>query len=264
MGTSSGVIRFVTMVMGVVIGLTFLFGFGNVLALALRIGVPAYVAPLVAPAVDLTVLGLLVGTRHLALCGVPDRALQPARRLLVAASAVTLALNVPAPVCAGQWGKAAFDSVGPLLLIGWAETGPGLLRALSSANVDLGSVQLPFPPLAELKPDQAEQVVLGPTTCRSDQPVGTAVPRTGHFDDGLVARARCADAEHCRRCLRPISADSLRKELRVSAKTSRALVAVVRSENAQRAGAVGLKYRQDSNPLVKSRDFGARNCWTAR
>ncbi len=55
--------------MGLVIGLTFLFGFGNVLNLASKLQVPAFVAPLVAPAVDLTVLGLLVGTRHLALSG---------------------------------------------------------------------------------------------------------------------------------------------------------------------------------------------------
>ncbi|MER6791045.1 hypothetical protein [Amycolatopsis mediterranei] len=61
--------RFVTTMMSIVIGLTFLFGFGNVLALALRIGVPAYVAPLVAPAVDLTVIGLLAGSRHLATQG---------------------------------------------------------------------------------------------------------------------------------------------------------------------------------------------------
>lgn len=44
---------------------------------------------LVAPAVDLTVLGLLVGTRHLAMSGASDAALRPARHLLVAASAVT-------------------------------------------------------------------------------------------------------------------------------------------------------------------------------
>jgi hypothetical protein len=40
MGASSSVARFVTTMMGIVIGLTFLFGFGNVLTLALRIGVP--------------------------------------------------------------------------------------------------------------------------------------------------------------------------------------------------------------------------------
>jgi hypothetical protein len=66
---SPTVARFVTVTMGLVIGLTFLFGFGNVLNLALKLQVPVFVAPLVAPAVDLTVLGLLVGTRHLALSG---------------------------------------------------------------------------------------------------------------------------------------------------------------------------------------------------
>ncbi|MEU3626002.1 hypothetical protein AB0E54_26835 [Amycolatopsis coloradensis] len=48
--------RPVTVIMGVVVGLTFLFGFGNVLNLALRLGVPIWVAPLVAPAVDLSIL----------------------------------------------------------------------------------------------------------------------------------------------------------------------------------------------------------------
>lgn len=40
----------VTGIIGVVAGLTFLFGFGNVLSL----GVPGWVAPLVAPDVDLS------------------------------------------------------------------------------------------------------------------------------------------------------------------------------------------------------------------
>jgi hypothetical protein len=47
---SAVVVRAVTVIIGVVMGLTFLFGFGNVLNLALRLGVPAWVAPLVAPA----------------------------------------------------------------------------------------------------------------------------------------------------------------------------------------------------------------------
>jgi len=70
--------------MGVVVGLTFLFGIGNVLNLALQLGVPAWVAPLVAPAVDLSILF---------------------------ASVVTLALNVAEPLVAGEFGKAAFDAV---------------------------------------------------------------------------------------------------------------------------------------------------------
>ena len=63
------VVQAVTVIMGVVVGLTFLFGFGNVWTLALRLSVPVWVAPLVAPAVDLSILGLLLGTRHLALHG---------------------------------------------------------------------------------------------------------------------------------------------------------------------------------------------------
>jgi hypothetical protein len=96
------------------------------------LGVPAWVAPLVAPAVDLSILGLLLGARHLALHGATSDQLRPARRLLIFSSLVTLALNVADPLIAGEYGKAAFDAVGPLLLIGWAEVGPDLLRALSS------------------------------------------------------------------------------------------------------------------------------------
>lgn len=137
MNTSSQTVaRFVTVTMGLVIGLTFPFGFGNVLNLALNLQVPVFVAPLVAPAVDLTVLGLLVGTRHLALSGASDDVLRPARHLLLAASVMTLLLNVADPVCAGRWGTAAFDSVGPLLLIAWAEVGPGLLRGLNAFKDD--------------------------------------------------------------------------------------------------------------------------------
>src|SRR5690606_26182846 len=113
---SATVVHAVTVIMGVVVGLTFLFGFGNVLNLALRLGVPVWVAPLVAPAVDLSILGLLLGTRHLALAGASVEVLRPARRLLIFASVVTLALNVADPVVAGEYGKAAFDAVGPLLL----------------------------------------------------------------------------------------------------------------------------------------------------
>jgi hypothetical protein len=121
--------------MGVVVGLTFLFGFGNVLNLALRLGVPVWVAPLVAPAVDLSILGLLLGIRHLALAGASANVLRPARRLLIFASAVTLALNVADPLVAGEFGKAAFDAVGPLLLIGWAEVGAGFVQAISESRL---------------------------------------------------------------------------------------------------------------------------------
>jgi hypothetical protein len=97
----------VTVIAGVVVALTFMFGFGNVFNLALRLGVPVWVAPLVAPAVDLSIMGLLLGTRHLALTGAPAEVLRPARRLLIFASVVTLALNVADPLVAGEYGRAA-------------------------------------------------------------------------------------------------------------------------------------------------------------
>jgi len=49
------VLSAVTLIVGVIVALTFLFGFGNVFSLALRFGVPVWVAALVAPAVDLSI-----------------------------------------------------------------------------------------------------------------------------------------------------------------------------------------------------------------
>jgi len=79
--------RLVAVILGVVVALTFLFGFGNVLTLGLRLGVPIWVAPLVAPAVDLSIAGLLA-SRQLAVTGGPVKVLRSARRLLIFASTV--------------------------------------------------------------------------------------------------------------------------------------------------------------------------------
>jgi len=40
-------VRMVTTIAGIMVGLTFLFGFGNVVALGLRLGVPIWVALLI-------------------------------------------------------------------------------------------------------------------------------------------------------------------------------------------------------------------------
>jgi len=52
--------------------------------------------------------------------GGPVEVLRSARRLLIFASMVTLALNIAEPLIVGRYGKAAFDAVGPLLLIGFS------------------------------------------------------------------------------------------------------------------------------------------------
>ncbi|MFC0431822.1 hypothetical protein [Kutzneria buriramensis] len=194
------------MIVGLVVGLTFLFGFGNVLDLAMRLGVPIWIAPLVAPALDLSVLGLLLGLRHLVLIGATAEQLRPARRLLVFASLATLALNVAGPLSTGTYGRAAFDAVGPLLLIGWAEVGPTFLQALVSSTADS---------------------LTSPTSddCPSRQEALT--------EDVLLERARREDARHWAEHQRPISAETLRKQLNVGAARSRLLVSLVRSGRPQ-------------------------------
>jgi len=114
------------------------FSFGNVLALGRYLGVPEWVAWLVAPAVDLTVVGLIVGVRYLSLRGVAGRRLRPARLMLVAAGLATWALNTAhALLVRHHLGVVAYDSLAPLLLIGWAEVGPWFLRQFrTAANQD--------------------------------------------------------------------------------------------------------------------------------
>lgn len=226
----AAVIQAVTVIMGVVVGLTFLFGFGNVLNLALRLGVPAWVAPLVAPAVDLSILGLLLGTRQLALAGASPEVLRPARRLLIFASVVTLALNVAEPLVAGEFGKAAFDAVGPLLLIGWSEVGPGLLQAIGATRrmPVAGDVERPEPTVGA-NPDDATP---------EDQPQLTErVPWRGGEQavirrtlEALLAQTRREDAAHRADHQKPISADTLRVRLGIGATRARQLVKIVRSE----------------------------------
>ncbi|MER6083715.1 SpdA protein [Streptomyces sp. NPDC001833] len=210
--------RSVTVIMGTVVGLTFLFGFGNVWALATRLGVPALVAPLVAPAVDLSVLGLLLGIRYLAMEAAPSEQLRPARRLLILSSLMTLALNVTDPLLSGRTGKAAFDAVGPLLLIGWAEVGPGLLQAMSAVGEQDG---------ARLA---AAEGLLG------QEAVGYEHRQIRSIHDTLLERARREDAEHWKQHRRPISAETLRKRLRIGAARSRTLVATLRNDRREDLG----------------------------
>jgi hypothetical protein len=192
------------------------------------LGVPVYVAPLVAPAVDLSVLGLLIAIRELAVRGAPRAEIRPARRLLVFASLVTLALNVAEPVVAGNLGKAAFDAVGPLLLIGWAEVGPGLLHAMQPAGPD-GVPPVPEP--AEAADAEGEGSPSRPvaTGARVAATGPRRVDRKAREQD-LLHRARAEDVLHWQEHQRPISAETLRKRLRVGAPTARGLVTQLRSD----------------------------------
>ncbi|MFE7558501.1 DUF2637 domain-containing protein [Kitasatospora sp. NPDC057500] len=156
--------RTVTVVMAVIALLAFVFSFGNVWALALRLGVPHPVAPLIAPMVDLSVIGLLVGLRLLSLRGVPQEELTAATRLMHLCGLLTLALNVAEPLAAGHYGRAAVDAVAPLLLLGWGQVGPQFLRhfhALSTPN----PAEAPVPvPAVEHLPDPLASLDLAPAS----------------------------------------------------------------------------------------------------
>lgn len=227
-------VRLVTMIVGIVVGLTFLFGFGNVATLGIRLGVPTYVAFLVAPAVDFSVVALLLGTRHLALHDGPAEVVRSARRLLIFSSTVTLALNIAEPLIAGQYGKAAFDAVGPLLLIGWAEVGPSLLQAMQTMTVSASSRA------GQFAGDTSASIVAGaPAVSPAEGPVGVGAPSVetdsprngaGAREQDLLHRARAEDVLHWQQHQRPISAETLRKRLHVGAGTARSLVSQLRSD----------------------------------
>ncbi|MBL7490722.1 hypothetical protein I6A60_07580 [Frankia sp. AgB1.9] len=227
--------RLVSVIVGVVVALTFLFGFGNVLALGLRLGVPMWVAPLVAPAVDLSVVGLLLGSRQLAVNGGPVEVLRSARRLLIFASMVTLALNIAEPLISGRYGKAAFDAVGPLLLVGWSEVapdllyamrapapGPNLLATCAADSLPPAEVQRREPTLASA----AEPIPDGTTVAG---PLSREAAREARRQD-LLHRARAEDVLHWQQHQRPISAETLRKRLAVGTATARGLVTQLRAD----------------------------------
>ena len=66
--------RAVTVITAAIVAMTFAFSLGNVTRLCLDLGITAWIAWLVGPAVDLSVIGLLTGMRFLSLHGYTDAA----------------------------------------------------------------------------------------------------------------------------------------------------------------------------------------------
>ncbi|MGW0916163.1 DUF2637 domain-containing protein [Streptomyces sp. NPDC002784] len=162
--------RTITAVMIVIAVLAFVFSFGNVWSLALRLGVPAPIAPLIAPMVDLSVVGLLVALRYLSLRGLPAEQMTAATRLMHFSGLLTLALNVAEPIAAGHYGRAAVDAVAPLLLLGWGAVGPQLLRAFHTVTRPAA----PAPEAEETEPEPA--TALTPTAAPLADPAPPVAP----------------------------------------------------------------------------------------
>ena len=190
--------RTVTVITASVVAMTFAFSLGNVTQLCLSLGITAWIAWLVAPAVDLS------------LHGYADEQLTRLQRMLRFCGLLTLALNTAGAVGHRQYGTALVDAVGPALLIGWSEAGPWLLRQIHSV----------CPPAAR------------PESAGGRQPVPAPAVAPLPLPAGLLARARDLDAAHRAETGRPISRDNLRARLKIGRDRASALVAAVRAEAA--------------------------------
>jgi hypothetical protein len=241
--------RVVTGCAVLVVAACFGFSFGNVLALGRQLAVPAYVAWLIAPAVDLTVVGLIVGVRHLSLRGIEGARLRPARLLLVAAGLATWALNTAhALFVRRHLGVAAYDSLAPLLLICWAEVGPWFLRQFRAAGISNPSSgarrgrTTEVPTGAAAAEHEASGVRVRSTG--APRPPGRAAAeavagrppaearqvRAVAGEQALVDRARALNGAHWQAHGRQISRDKLRAGLGIGATRAERLLAILAAE----------------------------------
>ena len=132
-----------------------------------------------------------------------------------------------------------------MLLIGWAEVGPDLLRALTIAHQP-GDIALDDAIPMQGAP-AAEPTAVGQASLESSKkdakpdgsPAHGQSSRTASEMEGddLLERARDADARHWDEHRRPMSADTLRRTLRIGAARSRLLVAIIRADPQQRSAA---------------------------
>jgi hypothetical protein len=129
--------------------LAFLFDFGNVWALAARLGVPEHVQALVAPAVSLSYLGLMVGQQYLGLRGWSDAELRRPRIWLGLMGVMTYGLNCADAFMRRAYGEGLFDAVMPTLLLIWGEIGPWLMRQVHFARTEYADTQAAPQPAAE-------------------------------------------------------------------------------------------------------------------
>jgi hypothetical protein len=215
----------ITVILTVIAALTFAFSFGNTWTVGLTLGVDPWIAPLVGPAVDLSVVGLLTGIQYTVSHGVGLDRLRPARALLAFCGLATLALNVAEPLARRDYGKAAFEVVGPILLVGWSEVGPALLREIHTARTGpLGS-----PELGAAESDSSERAAV--RASNRTRPRAPRPARTTQSDPDLLRTARKIDQNHRAHHGRPISAENLRRDLAIGTSRARALVKVLRTNS---------------------------------
>ncbi|MFJ8138774.1 DUF2637 domain-containing protein [Streptomyces sp. NPDC096013] len=224
--------RTITAVMIVIAALAFVFSFGNVWSLALRLGVPGPIAPLIAPMVDLSVVGLLVALRYLSLRGLPADQMTAATRLMHFSGLLTLALNVAEPIVAGHYGRAAVDAVAPLLLLGWGSLGPQLLRAFHTVARAAAPAPLPHGIKPEAETASAACRPAAPLTIPSPAPVAPQIAQAPassavKVPEPLLTEARSIATSHHIEHGEPITAAQLKTRLGIGLPMATALHAAL-------------------------------------
>ena len=150
---------------------------------------------------------------------------------------MTLALNVDHPLLAGEYGRATFDAVGPLLLIRWSEGGPDLLRALTTTIRAVDAT-----------PDDAEPE---PQLCASEPAaVGRRVPKSFGQDAELVSAS--ADDRGNRPASSQVQDDLL------AGGTGAGLAALERASSADFRGHAPPKALHKRGPFAATRSDGPR------
>ena len=201
--------RAITVITATIVAMALAFSVVNVTRLCLDLGVAGWIAWLIGPSVDLSVIGLLTGIRFLSVHGRSHRQLAKMHRFLRFCGLLTLALNTAGALWHFQFGTAAVDAIGPVLLIGWSEIGPWLLREINAV---------------------CSPAVPEPTAAERPQASPAAPARPVEFPAWLLARTRELDAEHRTATGRPISRDNLRERLQIGRQRASDLVAAVRAE----------------------------------
>lgn len=146
--------------LAIVPALVFFFSFGNVGLLGASLGVDHWIAFLTGPAVDLSVAGCVIAASYLSAKGRTERELWPLHAAAIFCGLVMVALNTGGAIYARHWRLAAFDSVGPALLIGWGFIAPWLWRNMTAAKNARGTVRQRTenrPPAVPLKPSATDQ-----------------------------------------------------------------------------------------------------------
>ncbi|MEU3601030.1 DUF2637 domain-containing protein [Streptomyces sp. NPDC006798] len=234
--------RTVTVVMIIIAALAFVFSFGNVWSLALRLGIPEPIAPLIAPMVDLSVVGLMVALHHLSLRGVSAEELKAATRLMHVSGLLTLALNIAEPIIAGHYGRAAVDAVAPLLLLSWGTVGPQLLRHFHAVAIESAPAPSPDRPPApqpvalgdadtKASPEIAAPAVepllpVGPAPA-PDRPAPASTAPASKLPEPLLNEARSIALSHQAEHGEPITSAQLKARLGIDLPMATALHAAL-------------------------------------